>query len=161
MICDCRPNWDAQVKVVLSARLMGEDQDAQGWLQRLTLPPGSTQIIGLERLTQHGVADVLLAMGNPLSALSTQVDVVAELHRLSEGDPLLVRLYVEALLNQGERTAFLTPEDLGTLDRGLGSYFDIWFEAQDRVWRQQGEDPLDRRQDVMIFETSWPVPWDP
>jgi len=36
-------------------------------------------------------------MGNPLAEGGTQVDMVSELYRLSEGDPLLLRLYVDDL----------------------------------------------------------------
>ena len=66
-------------------------------------------------LDVDGVRDVLRKMGNPLDALAPRFDIVRRLHELSEGDPLLVRLYVEALLPQGMRAAAFTPNDLLTL----------------------------------------------
>ena len=42
-------------------------------------------------------------------------DMGAELHRVSKGDPLLVRLYVDDLVSQGEKAARLTPESLSAI----------------------------------------------
>ncbi|MFN8466343.1 MAG: serine protease [Caldilineaceae bacterium] len=138
------------IKVLVSARLIGDDEDANGWLARLRWR-SHAQAIPLEPLTQEGVAKVLVAMGNPLDKLATEVDVVAELYKKSEGDPLLVRLYVEALLDQSGRLAFLKPEDMQGLQPGLPGYFDAWFEAQDRSWRSLGQEPLYRRDTVITF----------
>ncbi|MFN8466340.1 MAG: serine protease [Caldilineaceae bacterium] len=138
------------IKILVSARLLGDDEDAGGWLARLRWR-SYARAIPLEPLTQAGVAEVLAAMGNPLDKLATEVNVVAELYKLSEGDPLLVRLYVEALLDQGERLAFLTPEALRELQPGLDGYFDAWFEAQNRSWRAQGQEPLYRQETVITF----------
>ena len=53
--------------------------------------------MALPIITPSGVADVLTRMGVPLDRLGANVDIVTELHRLSEGDPLLVRLHVDDL----------------------------------------------------------------
>src|SRR2546427_8563212 len=50
-------------------------------------------------------------------SFAQQTQVVRELCRLSMGDPLLVRLYVDALREEGNRAALLKPEDLKSLDR--------------------------------------------
>jgi hypothetical protein len=52
-------------------------------------------------------------MGDPLARLAEQEALTAELFRLTQGDPLLVRLYVEALQEEGEGTA-PAPRDTGT-----------------------------------------------
>ena len=97
-------------------------------------------------------------MGVPLDALSTQVDIVAELHRLSEGDPLLVRLYVDDLWKKGAAATRLQPEDLHALQPGLHGYFDRWWEDQRKQWDgtlHSGSQPCRR------CSTCWPPRWRP
>jgi hypothetical protein len=88
-------------------------------------------------------------MGKPLDQLATNVDVVSQLYRLSEGDPLLVRLYVEALLLYGERAAMMTPEQLEAIEPGLSGFFEGWWEEREAQWEQQDRDPLGERDDVL------------
>ena len=92
--------------------------------------------LGLERLTVEGVADVLSNMGFPLDRLAKRVDVVSQLHRLSEGDPLLVRLYVDDLWARGGAAVRLQPEGLATIPPGLHGYFRRWWDDQQRLWRR-------------------------
>jgi hypothetical protein len=77
-----------------------------------------------------GVADVLLKMGFPLDDLSRNVDIVAELYRLSEGDPLLVGLYVGDLWTKGEAATRLKPEELADIQSGYKGYFNRWWDDQ-------------------------------
>ena len=140
------------VRVLVAARPTHACPDRSAWLGRLRWPQGQTCLLSLEPLTEEGVAQVLQAMGDPLAGLADQERLVRRLHVLSDGgDPLLVRLYVEALRGEGERAAFLKPEDLDGLKPGLGPYFKAWFAAQDRVWRAQGREPLREREDVVRF----------
>ena len=59
--------------------------------------------------------------------------MVEQLFRLSQGDPLLVRLYVEALLPYGDQAAAIQPDDLPSIKDGLEGYFDRWFEMAELV----------------------------
>jgi hypothetical protein len=120
------------IKVLVSARSL-VNCDAAGWVRRLEWQRVAVPL-ELPLLNRLGVTEVLRSMGDPLASLMTQVDTVGALHRLSEGDPLLVRLYVDALLGTGERAAFLTAEDLGHLRPGLEVYFDQWWDDQRRQW---------------------------
>lgn len=89
--------------VVVSARLLAGDADATPWLRRLNWERNELAFApSLTPLDRAGVADVLLKMGCPLDELSRKVDIVVELYRLSEGDPLLVGLYVGDLWDKGE-----------------------------------------------------------
>ncbi len=88
-------------------------------------------------IDRPGVSDVLAQMGNPLDALAPRGDVVTRLHELSEGDPLLLRLYVEALLPYGGRAPTLGPEDLEELRPGLQAYMERWFEEQLKLWGKE------------------------
>jgi hypothetical protein len=123
------------LRVLVAARPLAGDADESAWLTRLGWEAsGRAQMLSLGGLDQEGVRDVLAQMGDPLDALAPQVDVVSRLYELSEGDPLLVRLYVEALLPHGEEAAHFTPEDLETLQPGLKAYMERWFEEQRKLW---------------------------
>ena len=73
-------------------------------------------------------------MGNPLQSLAVKIDLVAELTRLSEGDPPLVSLYVDALRGSIERAPFVAPEQLVSIGAGLDGYFEAWWQDQRKQW---------------------------
>src|SRR6266487_1020230 len=123
------------LRIVLSARYLADDREANTWLSRLGWTRrGLARTLPLHPLDQAGVAEVLRQMSFPLDRLSRRVDIVAELYRLSEGDPLLVRLYVDDLWERGEMAVRLQPEDLRSIRPGLSGYFDRWWEDQRRLW---------------------------
>ncbi len=129
------------MRIVVSARHRTGDTDASDWLRRLGWErKGLAQSIDLRTLTKEGVARVLVSMGFPLAHLGAKVDIVAELYRLTEGDPLLVKLYVEDLWSRKETVGSLKPEDLGKLKPGLTGYFDRWWDDQRKLWGN--ESPL-------------------
>ena len=133
-----------KVRVLVSARYLAGDVDANAWLGRLEWDrPGLAYTPALLPLDQAGVADVLNRMGVPLDRLGARVDIVAELYRLSEGDPLLVRLYVDDLWVQGEAATRLEPEELSSIRPGLEGYFAKWWKDQYRLWGNQS--PLRER----------------
>jgi Trypsin-like peptidase domain len=130
-----------QVKILLSARLIADAPDKNAWAARLNLDQRSTLAVDLNPLDSIGLQDVLSAMGNPLSVLATKINVTRELLRLSEGDPLLVRLYIEALRGRGQTAAFIAPEDLSALPPGLDSLLLRWWIDQRVQWKAGGADP--------------------
>jgi len=122
------------VRIVVSARYRTGDTDASDWLRRLGWErKGLAQSIDLSTLTKEGVVRVLESMGFPLAQLGAKIDIVSELYRLTEGDPLLVKLYVEDLWSRKETVGSLKPEDLGKLKPGLTGYFDRW-DDQRKLW---------------------------
>jgi len=139
-----------RLRVIVSARYHAGDVDEFGWLRRLNWESAKlTHSFQLPALTLQGVQDVFAAMGHPLNELSTKVDIVGELHRLSEGDPLLVRLYVDALLDKGDQAKFAKPENLTDTPKGLDGYFERWWEEQRKLWGKQS--PLRERTFQTIF----------
>ena len=128
----------SSLRIVISARNLANDRYANTWLNRFGWTRrGLARALPLHSLDQTGVADVLRKMDFPLDRLSTRIDIVAELHRLSEGDPLLVRLYVDDLWERGEMVVRLQPEDLRSIRPGLVGYFDRWWEDQRRLWGKE------------------------
>jgi hypothetical protein len=123
------------LKVLVSARTLAGDLGSRDWLERLGWHrSGQAQAIELAPLTLSGVAEVLHGMSVPLEALSRRIDIVAELYRLSEGDPLLVNLYAADLWTQGEAVARLRPEDLAAIEPGIDGYFRRWWDDQRVLW---------------------------
>lgn len=123
------------VRVVVSARYLANDQDSGAWLTRLGWTrPDLASTLELYPLDRAGIASVLQQMGFPVERLSARVDIVAELHRLSEGDPLLIRLYVDDLWERGDAVLHLSPEDLQAIRPGLVGYFERWWNEQRSLW---------------------------
>jgi hypothetical protein len=134
------PDLPVGVKILVSARLIYDDKDSLGWIARLRWSRNSFRL-ELPYLTRDGVAEILDAMGNPLANLSSNVDLIEELHRLSDGDPLIVRLFVDGLRTTADRQGFLRPEDLARIKPGLQDFFDAWWADQIEQWQREGKDP--------------------
>jgi hypothetical protein len=128
----------AGVRVIVSARFLAGDADSTPWLRRLNWGRnGLASAPSLTPLDHDGVRDVLFKMGYPLDELSRKVDIVAELYRLSEGDPLLVGLYVGDLWAKGEAVTRLQPENLASIQPGYKGYFDRWWDDQKKLWKDK------------------------
>lgn len=131
------------VRLVISARYRGgEEPGPAPWLRLLDWDnhPQMAATLELETLTQTGVKDVLERMGCPLDELSQNVDIATELYRLSNGDPLLVELYIKDLWQRGDAATQLRPEDLREIQSGYEGYFEKWWADQEKLWGQ--DDPL-------------------
>jgi hypothetical protein len=138
-------NWDVDgklfpldpppgLKVLISARSTADRPNPGAWARALVWNQRNTYQLVLPPLDRLGLRDVLEKMGVPLDELAHQPFIVEELHRLTEGDPLLVRLYVDDLWTKGEAVRRLRPEDLRSLRPGYQGYFDQWWEDQRRLW---------------------------
>jgi len=89
----------------------------------------------LETINREGVLNLLLEMGVPINQLTAEPEIVYKLHELSEGEPLLLGLYVEDLWQLGTVDKTLTIEDLKHLTPGFAAYFRDWIERQKRIWQ--------------------------
>ncbi len=126
------------LRIIVSARYLAGDVDARGWMDRLGWTHNRSAFpLDLSSLTPQGLIDVLKQMSLPLDRLSNRIDIVAELYRLTNGDPLLVNLYVADLWAKGEEVARLKPEDLSVLQPGLDGYFRRWWDDQRTLWGDQ------------------------
>ena len=125
----------AGLRMVFSARSTA-NRGSRDWLERLGWQQRA-ELIELERLDRAGLIDVLFKMGAPLDALPKREEIIDELARLSEGDPLLVGLYVRDLWQRGEAAPRIPLEELRALRPGLSGYFERWLEDQRRQWGER------------------------
>lgn len=132
------------VKVLVSAREL-VDCDVNGWIRRLRWNE-YYRVMYLQLLDETGVAEVLQSTQESYIDTTTRIDIAKELFRLSGGDPLLLRLYVEALHSRGQDRAFLSAEELSSIEPGLSAYFASWWDDQKQQWLLQGRNPLEEQQ---------------
>jgi hypothetical protein len=132
------------VKIALSARVLAGDRDAEGWLRRLDWGRRArVETMALPALDQKGIADVLLKLGAPIEEVSKDHRLVVRLAELTQGEPLLVRLYAEELWDRAIIGARIIREDLDRIRPGLKGYLAHWLRLQEDYWAQAAE-PVDR-----------------
>jgi hypothetical protein len=125
------------VKLVFSARTT-PSMDAAAWRARMGIDEARCTTLTLDALDGEAVGALLAAIGG--SNLRDAPALAAELVRLSEGDPLLVRLYLDALISGAAQLAWMTPADLPRTPPGLDGWFACWWAQIGRTWR--GDDAL-------------------
>src|SRR5260370_21934290 len=114
---------EGTLRLLISARLQIGDVDARGWVRRLGWESGvRCGTLELPSLDAAGVKNLLVTSGAPLDYLAARPDIVNKLHRLSEGEPLILRLYVEGLWLLGQGIQALTVEDLYLMQHVLACY---------------------------------------
>jgi hypothetical protein len=137
------------VKIMVSARAVA-GRGAAEWADLLDWDNPCR--IALPLLSPEGVGQALRSMGVGFTAIAGQAEMVADISRLSEGDPLLVRLWAEKLRDIYETGDFaLTAADLAHAEPGFHSFFKNWWEDQQEQWRLQERDAADLQEQVMEF----------
>ena len=90
--------------------------------------------LDLPTLQREGVRDLLLKTGGQVEVLASRPDVIEKLHDLTEGEPLLLRLYVEDLWQRCDEVNCLTLDGLARIKPGFGGYFEHWLKRQREAW---------------------------
>jgi hypothetical protein len=125
------------LRLLVSARLQ-LDRDASGWVARLGWDRGvRVETRDLPILDSSGIEDVLGKGRTPVEVLASEPEVVRKLYRLTEGEPLLLGLYVEDLWRQREDPCGLRTVDLDRIKPGLRGYFEDCLGRQRGVWEQE------------------------
>jgi hypothetical protein len=119
--------------------MLAGDIDQTGWAERVGWTDRATSI-DLPRLDRDGLQQLLHANRETLRFVGSG-GLVVELLRLTQGDPLLVRMYVEALHGKGVGGAFLEIKDLPDIKPGLEGFIKRWVEDQRSQWKARGENP--------------------
>jgi hypothetical protein len=124
-----------KLRILVSARLLVGDYGAQGWLRRLGWDTGPTPSdLKVAPLDVNGVREAVLSMGKEIS-FDVDFDLFHELFRLTGGDPILVRLYVEDLRSRFSQQPRLRAEELRDLEPGFGPFFERWLDDQRKQWQ--------------------------
>jgi hypothetical protein len=126
----------AGVKVLVAARQLVE-RDAKQWLDELGWN-GSAATVAMPPLEARGVQQTLRAFAAD-RLTSDQIQLLSDkLIRLTEGDPLLVRLYVDHVSSDGISSGLAL--DLDSIRPGLEGYLERWWRDQRKIWA--GASPL-------------------
>ena len=117
------------LRIVISARHTARAPDAEAWLRQLGWDaPHLARTLVLGALTADGVLDVIRQMSALPLTEREQADAAGEVFRLTDGDALLVQLYVSDL-QRGTKV-----RDLNNVVPGLPGYFNKWWDDQRTLW---------------------------
>jgi hypothetical protein len=134
----CAAAGGPAVKLVFSARTT-PSVPAAAWRARLGIADDRCTTLALDVLDREAVGALLAALGGAALRAATldAPALAAELIRLSEGDPLLVRLYLDALIAgpAAHQLAWMTPADLPRTPPGLDGWFARWWDQVGQTWR--------------------------
>jgi NACHT domain-containing protein len=123
------------VRIVVSARTQAGDHGPQNWINRLGWSTDvRVQSHSVSLISPDGIEELLRNMGAPIDHLSYRAEVVARLSELSQGEPLLLRLYANDLWLNRDNANGLTVRDLDKMEVGFAGYFTEWLGRQKDVW---------------------------
>jgi hypothetical protein len=126
----------SRLRVVLAARSL--DPKGIDWLETLKWNEG--EVIVLKALTDSGIQEALASMGCPLDELALRDDLIHELHRLTGGDPLQLKLRIQGMWEMRDRAGWMGHEELITHLRnqkpGLPGIFAEFWTDQEKIWKQ-------------------------
>ena len=137
---------DHQLRLLVSARLQSGDVDERGWTQRLGWDSGvKAASRSLPALDRNGVDDLLSSSGLA-GAFALRQAIIDKLWELTQGEPLVLRLYVEELCRPETGVDRLKPEDLIAIRTpGLAGYFGDWLRRQRQAWQSEMFRPDEER----------------
>ena len=122
------------IKVLVSARELA-DRDISAWRSVLNWDwPVPVTEIPLSPLDADGITAVFRSLGVGHEDMAEAREVIGQVVRLSEGDPLLVRLYAESLRESGQNGSGVSVGELPQLPPGLMGFFKQWWRDQERQW---------------------------
>lgn len=108
--------------MVVAARPLAGDRDSGAWLSRLGwTAAGHATTIELPPLSRDALAEALHGVGAP--AAWQDRENLDRLWYVTEGDPLLVRLYVDLLRDQRSAADSHLPLELPLSPPGIDGYF--------------------------------------
>lgn len=133
-------NWDVDaglfpsslpenVRLIVSARLTHDRSKPIVWREVLGWEYLPTECVELQPLSQSGISDVLTKAGISHSLFDNS-DLIAELHHVTEGVPLLIRLHVQDILQLDLTDTKFTLSH----KTGYEGFFERWWEDQRRLW---------------------------
>jgi len=119
------PNQVApDVKILVAARTLA-NEGIGAWAARLKWTLADTHLFDVGMLARRDLRDIVNRYADDkLQALAADDSFIAELWRISEGDPLTVRMLMDDLA-----AGHLVPQDLSRRPVGLQAYLQAWLEG--------------------------------
>lgn len=112
----------SHLRIVVAAREQAQKTYVD-WLTELGWTTQQTWNLSLPLLSRTAISDILQSMDNQLVSLATDVDLLNELERVSQGDPLTIRFLVEGL-----HDGTISADRLSQMPPGLEAYVRVWLE---------------------------------
>lgn len=123
------------VRFLVAARPeMGVSGPANSWIEQLGWSLRSVEIMLLGALDVAGVEAVLRSAKLCASEEPQSAELIAEIFRVTKGDPLLLGYYVEDLQCQVLTDSKAAIESLRIAEAGFPSYFRTWLRRQKPIW---------------------------
>ena len=128
-----------RIRFIVSAR--AADSAADQWLNRVGWKRDSNaETLELDRLERKGIEQILAKAGLASVADDGDVDIIGELMRLSEGDPLLIEYYVHDFSLQIERTGKIDSAAIVNVTAGFSALTSPeWVQSQKPLWETAGD----------------------
>lgn len=126
-------SFGSGVHVAVSARLTGQRPDAKAWRDALGWPSRNTESLSLLPLTEDGVGAALRSLEPPLD-VTTQDQARPILHQVTQGDALVLGLYLQELQDASDRPAWLAELEHLPAPYGLDGYMQRWWAGQELLW---------------------------
>ena len=130
----------SKLRIVVSAREMAHC-DADGWEQRIGWKLGRARVqrMALKGLRRHAVDDLLREVAL-VGTVEFRAELGEALFHLTDGDPLLLQLYVGDLLDQQKRGEPIDAVALRKAEPGFSTFFAGWMDQQRKLWEADKRD---------------------
>jgi hypothetical protein len=132
------------LRLLITMRPIADQTQPSAWLARLNWSPAIADVD-----TDLGLIDArdypaIVESGDPrFRAHVSDPAFIAQLVRLTGGDPLLIRTYLDALLPTLAQSGMVTPEVLARIEPGIDGVFEAMYRQHRETWPDQ-EDFRDR-----------------
>jgi AAA ATPase domain/Trypsin-like peptidase domain len=123
-----------RVKVLISARLTATHSTAPQWLEELGWDEGATAMLSVEKLSAAGTRAVIQSARPPLSGIARDAELVERLHAITDGDPLVLGLYLRHLRSAAVTDLAAAIRGLDSASAGLDGFIERWWEDQRALW---------------------------
>lgn len=133
------------LRILLTARSTSLGAAGDEWQAQLgfgvTAPRTRRELLQLQHLDRLDGATIAATAAEALAGVvddAVLAPVAAELLRLSEGEPFVLKLYLQRIVEAGGANGDAIVEQLRHLEPGLHACFADWWEQQSALWKKQG-----------------------
>jgi hypothetical protein len=142
------------LRIIVSMRNKAGTSEPSIWLRTLGWErAGVGAVFPLHPLTESGVADVIKRSEIALQEGFTEAKLANQIFHVSEGDPLLISLYVSDFKRKNTRQESISQAYMEKVPPGLDAYFRGWLEEQRKLWGRD-EDWRDRSLHLVLSALS-------